>query len=282
MSTMTEENKRRRSVNFTMREQNLLFSIALKHKNVIENKQTNATTNCEKNEVWSEVAKEFNATSTDFNNRTVEQLKRCYENRRQSLRKQKAEVRQECLKTGGGPPPEQKEEPAALLVLATMDPLTVVGDTNTYDSDSVSTIIKDSGHTEENEIELIFEVPENQQPGEKGARDEDHENQNFREDIENDTYIPQKKDWKKYHSSDLKRPLNPALLRSNAATAGTKKTRQADSQLESENLQTRSEHHSTGVTTRTGVGNRRGLDRGIDRRRPTATVVKALASSALA
>lgn len=157
---MSEENKGRRvrAVNFTRREQNLLFSISLKHKNVIENKKTNSTTNSEKNEAWSEIAQEFNATSTDFNNRTVEQLKRCYENRRQSLRKQKAEVRQECLKTGGGPPPEKKDDSDDLLVLATMDPLTVEGHTNIYDSDSVTTITKDSVHNEENEIEFIFDV----------------------------------------------------------------------------------------------------------------------------
>lgn len=52
----------------------------------------------------------------------------------------------------------------------------------------------------------------------------------------------------------MKRPLNPASLRSNGATAGAKKTR---SQLESENIQTRSENRGTGETTRAVVGNRR-------------------------
>ncbi|CAH1976656.1 unnamed protein product [Acanthoscelides obtectus] len=148
------ENKRSRAVNFSPREQNLLFSIALKYKDILENKRTNSATNTAKHEAWGKVSAEFNATSADFNHRSVEQLKRLYENKRMLARKKKADARRDVLKTGGGPPPKNNEDE---LVLATMDPVTYEGLASPFDSDNVASINIDKGVDQLDEIELIFD-----------------------------------------------------------------------------------------------------------------------------
>lgn len=145
------EAKRKRAINFIPKEQNLLFSIALKHKSVLENKQTNAVSNAAKNEAWIKITNEFNATSSDFNNRSSDQLKRLYDNKRMMARKKVANIRQHNLITGGGPPPSPKKDEDD-LVLATMDPLTFEGLINEFDSDNGTLTLKPS-----NEIEYIFE-----------------------------------------------------------------------------------------------------------------------------
>ncbi|KAG5863174.1 hypothetical protein JTB14_018830 [Gonioctena quinquepunctata] len=155
---MSAEAKRIRGQNFRPREVSHLFTIALQYKNILENKQTNGVTNSQKNEAWVKIANEFNATSSDLNNRTIDQLKRCYENKKQAMRKKKAQVRQEVLKTGGGlPPPETKKDELDDLVLATMDLITVEGHHNQFDSDSICPILGANSET----IEYMFENSEN-------------------------------------------------------------------------------------------------------------------------
>ena len=157
---MEKSEKRKRGVNFTSRECNLLFSIiADKYKTIIENKETNACVNEEKTRAWENIRNEFNCQSVDFNSRSIEQLKKCYENRKRKVKKDRAEIRQEILKTGGGPPPPPVN-PDDDLVLSVMDPLTVEGDQNDFDSDRISTILPgcSEGSTP---IEYIFSKDEN-------------------------------------------------------------------------------------------------------------------------
>lgn len=104
----SQENKRKRGLNFSPREVSHLFNVALKYKDVLENKKTNAVANNDKNEAWVKITREYNATSSDLNGRSTDQLKRCYENKKQATRKKKSQMRQEALKTGGGLPPSNK------------------------------------------------------------------------------------------------------------------------------------------------------------------------------
>ncbi|XP_074032551.1 uncharacterized protein [Leptinotarsa decemlineata] len=266
--------KRIRAVNFTPREQNLLFSICLNYKNVIENKETNAVVNSEKNETWTKICQEFNSTSGDFNNRSVDQLKRCYENRRQNVRKRRAEVRQECLKTGGGPPPPDIEEK---LVLATMDPLTVDGYLNPFDSDSVTSV---GSPRKQNQIEYVFENLE--QESEVEIQDQEYEKIQIRDSQQDQSQKSEeietiKYNWETYNVNDLKRPLNPVLLEKMEVKKAKHEPRRDIIVMES-----KEDEKDVPVRSRIDAERGRGMNRRGHRRRPTATVVRSLASSSLA
>lgn len=62
---MSAEAKRIKGLNFSPMEVNHLFILVHQYKNILENKQTNASTNSQKNEAWVKIGNEFNATSTD-------------------------------------------------------------------------------------------------------------------------------------------------------------------------------------------------------------------------
>jgi hypothetical protein len=52
-----------RSSNFTMGEKDLLLQLALKRKDILECKRTNAVTWHEKNEAWRKIAEDFCAST---------------------------------------------------------------------------------------------------------------------------------------------------------------------------------------------------------------------------
>ncbi|KAF5275094.1 hypothetical protein FQA39_LY07031 [Lamprigera yunnana] len=64
-------------------------------------------------------------------------LKKFYENKKKEVRKQKAEERKETILTHGGALPTLRKEPSQDIILGLIDPLTVVGDHNEFDSDSL-------------------------------------------------------------------------------------------------------------------------------------------------
>lgn len=128
--------KKKRAANFTPRENNKLLSLISTYKHIIENKKTDAVSISDKNVVWQTITAQFNASCPEFVNRSTESLKKYYDNKKREIRKLKAEERKEVLLTGGGPPPRPDGDDHSLL-LSVMDPLTVLGDKNTFDSDNI-------------------------------------------------------------------------------------------------------------------------------------------------
>ena len=76
-----------------------LIDVVYSHKNVIENKRTDAVTTREK-EAWMQITNEYNSCVTV--KRDCEQLKMCYENLKKKTKKDAAHDRAEARKTGGG------------------------------------------------------------------------------------------------------------------------------------------------------------------------------------
>ncbi|KAG5892344.1 hypothetical protein JTB14_011210 [Gonioctena quinquepunctata] len=267
---MSAEAKRIRGHNFSPREVSHLFTLALQYKNILENKQTNGVTNSQKNEAWVKIANEFNATSSDLNNRTIDQLKKCYENKKQAMTKKKAQVRQKVLKTGGGlPPPETKKDELDDLVLAIMDLITVEGHYNQFDSDAICPILGANPET----IEYMFENSEN-------ALLDEGDNESFSEaTIEKAAKSTEKTNWKHFNINDLKRPLNPALLhpgmRDKNEIQGMEDEQVNDpavgSQIEDHDLKNKRNRGNGGG--RGGIRGRGTPRRGPERRRPTATLI---------
>lgn len=149
-----EKKKRQRGANFTQREINLLLGLINQYKHIVENKKTDSIINEQKNAAWKTITEKFNAVCPEFMNRSTESLKKLYDNKKKEARKQKAEERKECLLTGGGLPPVMEKDDTQELILSLMDPLTVSGGQNEFDSDSVSIIVPKQIET----IESVFEI----------------------------------------------------------------------------------------------------------------------------
>ncbi|VEN64123.1 unnamed protein product, partial [Callosobruchus maculatus] len=73
----------------------------------------------------------------EFVSRSTESLRKYFDNKKRDIRKLKAEERKETLLTGGGPPRRPPDDPTQDLLLGIMDPLTVFGDENNFDSDNI-------------------------------------------------------------------------------------------------------------------------------------------------
>ncbi|KAH8420339.1 hypothetical protein KR009_009454 [Drosophila setifemur] len=70
---------------YTQRERNMVLSYAAQYKDVIENKRTDAESNRKKDEVWLQIAKEFN--SRVYHQRSAKQLRQLYKNMKLLLKK---------------------------------------------------------------------------------------------------------------------------------------------------------------------------------------------------
>lgn len=132
---MNDKKKRQRGANFTKHEENIAFSIILKHKNIVENKKTDAVSIEDKKKAWQKIISEFNAISPNNCERAVESLKKMYENRKKELRKDKASERQQLLLTGGGP--VIKIDESQDLLLSIVNEKSIFGEEPFMDSDSV-------------------------------------------------------------------------------------------------------------------------------------------------
>lgn len=78
-----------RSPNFNAVEKSVLVDLVEIHKDIIENKRTDAVYAKKKEEEWAKIAEEFNAQSAILRN--AKQLKTCYENIKYRARKHIAE-----------------------------------------------------------------------------------------------------------------------------------------------------------------------------------------------
>lgn len=97
-----EEHKDKKRINFTQDELSKLLNCVLKHKDIIENKKTDAIMWEEKKHAWEIIGNEFNATA--IYPRTLDSLKEKYKNIKKNIRKEAAMEKQEIYKTGGGEP----------------------------------------------------------------------------------------------------------------------------------------------------------------------------------
>lgn len=115
------ENKRK--PNLTTKEKETIVNIALKYKNVIENKCTDAVTLTQKARAWDKVTSDFNANSCY--KRTTKQIKAFYKNSKCNIKKELAANKVEIYKTGGGTVKHKLDEnnPFLALVLSETTPI---------------------------------------------------------------------------------------------------------------------------------------------------------------
>ncbi|XP_022223205.2 platelet binding protein GspB isoform X2 [Drosophila obscura] len=77
--------KMEKTPRYTQRERNMVLGYAAQYKDVIENKRTDAESNRKKDEVWLQIAKEFN--SQVYHQRSAKQLRQLYKNMKLLLKK---------------------------------------------------------------------------------------------------------------------------------------------------------------------------------------------------
>ncbi|XP_039959391.1 homeobox protein 2 [Bactrocera tryoni] len=77
--------KMEKTPRYTQRERNMVLGFAAQYKDVIENKRTDAESNRKKDEVWRQIAKEFNARV--YHQRSSKQLRQLYKNMKLLLKK---------------------------------------------------------------------------------------------------------------------------------------------------------------------------------------------------
>lgn len=135
---MTE--KRKRGANYNADEKNLLLNLIFTRKNIIENKKTDMVNNKEKQNAWEQITKSFNAGLPNSEPRTVESLKKFYDNVKKKVRIDATRERKSLLQTGGGIS-EFTPDPNLDLALSIVNKKTVEGLNNDFDGDS-SDILK--------------------------------------------------------------------------------------------------------------------------------------------
>lgn len=77
--------KMEKTPRYTQRERNMVLGYAAQYKDIIENKRTDAESNRKKDEVWRQIAKEFNARV--YHQRSSKQLRQLYKNMKLLLKK---------------------------------------------------------------------------------------------------------------------------------------------------------------------------------------------------
>ncbi|XP_031339101.1 myb/SANT-like DNA-binding domain-containing protein 3 [Photinus pyralis] len=128
-----------RVANFSSAEKLLLLTIiSEKYSKILEDKKTDRMSVSQKEQAWSQIEIDFNASSTTtFRNASC--LKKCYENRKKELRKTVASHKRDVLLTGGGPPPKKKKDDDETLIddilTSIMNEKTLVGLQNPFDDD---------------------------------------------------------------------------------------------------------------------------------------------------
>ncbi|CAH2007410.1 unnamed protein product [Acanthoscelides obtectus] len=96
---MSAAEKRKRGANFTTSETRVLLSIITEFTAIMENKKTGGVSVQEKNKAWSKITAKFDAACLEGRHRTMDSLKKLFDNKKRELRKPRAEI----LETDGGP-----------------------------------------------------------------------------------------------------------------------------------------------------------------------------------
>ncbi|XP_055851302.1 uncharacterized protein LOC129915671 [Episyrphus balteatus] len=142
--------KRKRNPNFSNHEKSILLQCVSEEKNIVENKKTDGTTWKEKEQAWVRITNSFNALSGGACYRTTEALKKLYIVYKKDVRKEAAAEKFSALQTGGGNPYTVKD-PNFDLAVTIMNPKTVHGLPNSFDSDSVQNLFINLVSDKENE-----------------------------------------------------------------------------------------------------------------------------------
>ncbi|KAI4460658.1 hypothetical protein MML48_5g00010615 [Holotrichia oblita] len=220
-----EKIARVRLVNFTESENEVLVLIINKYKDIVENKKTDNVSNSEKITAWQNIAKEFNSQSPNFVTRSVDSLKKYYDNLKKGMRKRAASERSKMYKTGGGKADTNISKGDELL-LSLINKKTIYGYESPWDSDQLECTITNrqdiqdiQDHTyseswgndnKENEIVLENETMD--------AIEIEDDNENFNiepliaiADHKNQTTETLQRSWKKYKPADLKKSKSESL-----------------------------------------------------------------------
>ncbi|CAH1969761.1 unnamed protein product [Acanthoscelides obtectus] len=184
----------------------------------MENKKTDGVSVQEKNQAWSKITAKFNAACLEGRHRTMDSLKKLFDNKKRELRKPKAEI----LKTGGGPS-QRTGNTSQDLLFSIVDPLTVVGGTTSYGSGSRFLLYEKNQDPLEYEVKAIEHVGPNEHQKENEMNmfddqvitessqlmEDGNQGNNFRS-MEQLADIS--RGWKK--GSDLEKPVSARLRRS--------------------------------------------------------------------
>ncbi|KAI4455388.1 apontic [Holotrichia oblita] len=202
--------KRDRSINFSTTEKVMLINIIQKYKSIVENKKTDITTCDEKKKVWEKIQLEFNATAANCE-RSVDSIRRFYENQKKNVRKIAANEKKDTYLTGGGTPNVFKKEPFHDVLLSIMNSKSVVGLKNKFDGDGIYETVSDMPEKENvdpassnvanttSNIDVVVSF--------ENGDDEDVE-------IIQLHYVcdePNQNSWKKYKPTNLAEPISEQL-----------------------------------------------------------------------
>ncbi|KAF5283131.1 hypothetical protein FQR65_LT14060 [Abscondita terminalis] len=100
---------------YTEREKVLLATL-IKDNAVVENKKTDGATLIEKHRAWEFICRTYNAQPEVNTTRTLQQLKKLWNNLKQRKRKETTALKYDMLATGGGPPKKPVIDPVLQVV----------------------------------------------------------------------------------------------------------------------------------------------------------------------
>ncbi|XP_063219111.1 myb/SANT-like DNA-binding domain-containing protein 3 [Bacillus rossius redtenbacheri] len=126
------ETKRIRTQNFSSDEKMKVLSLVERHKNIIENKRTDAVSCKEKDAAWEKLANTFNAGSSVM--RSKESLRKLYEKLKRDAKVAHSTEKINLMKTGGGPNSVVIIDPV-ILKTSTLMGRSCTGLQNPYDDD---------------------------------------------------------------------------------------------------------------------------------------------------
>uniref|UniRef100_A0A1Y1KNH9 Regulatory protein zeste n=1 Tax=Photinus pyralis TaxID=7054 RepID=A0A1Y1KNH9_PHOPY len=193
---MCSNEKKVRAANFTAKEEAILTSLVKQYEHVLECKKTDAVTNQQKTEAWSNVAREFNVVNDSHRSEAV--LKKKFENLKKRVKKKLSENKTYSMGTGGGP---YKDTPLNDTEEGIKDILgpRAEGFQSQFDGDAIEIEIPETDDLQVSN-EMIVEF----------ANDHDYSSTvkpSATDDIENNG----DKNWKKYTPNMLKRKKSAAL-----------------------------------------------------------------------
>lgn len=102
--SLTKQRKKRK-LNFTVSEMNILTDKIEDNLQVLQSKLTNSITNQRKNKIWDSITRDVNAIGVA--NRTMHEVKEKWKNLTSSAKKTFSDIRRQERQTGGGPPPKE-------------------------------------------------------------------------------------------------------------------------------------------------------------------------------
>ncbi|KAK9720028.1 Myb/SANT-like DNA-binding domain [Popillia japonica] len=125
--------KRKRAVNFKLKENRILVDLVLKYQHIIENKQSDCVSWANKKEAWAAIEKEFNVSSGQ-SFRTAEALHAKYETIKKDIRKKAAAIKKSIFLTGGGQESSPEyldfEEKLLRIIYMSIEGLSSIGDSH--------------------------------------------------------------------------------------------------------------------------------------------------------